>query len=236
MHSDAPLDQTASASALVAGPTTTSPYSARRGDCGDRSRAASSPRRRLTTGAAPWPCENCEGRQASRLGHTHVKGSGEQRGGEFTSIHCSMRDLGDPGEECCPGELRSASSAQTSCSRRASGREEGHEAEELSRGGTRTSALLWAENRKSSLTRLSLGLPWQFLWGIVRARARVVSRPRLIPSASLAQSFHNTGVGKNFLLVKARMRCDSMMVSKEEGQLLKAVSKRSAQRAKLLTN
>ena len=77
-------------------------------------------------------CTHCKG--------APMKGSGEQRGGEFTSIHLQLRDLGDPGEECCPGELRSASSAQTSiftcsCSRRASrrrasgsGRGEGHEA------------------------------------------------------------------------------------------------------------
>ena len=31
-----------------------------------------------------------------------MKGSGEQRGGEFASIHLQMRDLGDPGEERCP--------------------------------------------------------------------------------------------------------------------------------------
>ena len=50
---------------------------------------------------------------------------------------------------------------------------------------------VWAENRPASVIRFSLGLPWQSLWGKVHARARAVSRPRLIPSASLAESFHN---------------------------------------------
>ena len=57
-------------------------------------------------------------RSAAR-GHRFQRNAGKatassEAGGEFASIHLQMRALGDPGKECCPGELRSVSSARTS--------------------------------------------------------------------------------------------------------------------------
>ena len=114
------------------------------GDFRSLSRATSSPRRSLKAGAAPWPCENREETSITARAHSSER-QRQAGGGEFTSIHLQMRDLGDPGEERCPSELRSASSAQTSSSRRASGCEEGHEAEERALGSLVRSGLCGSE-------------------------------------------------------------------------------------------